>query len=231
MRGACILLVGFWIGITVPAAHAAREVQLLTEAATQGLSTAIRVNLQAQGNENGLGFSIVFDPAKFTYVTTVAGSNAAAATLSINTNLVSAGKVGVLLGLPVNITFTGQCELTRTTLIPNMAAVGSSAVTFGNSPIFSAVSDAAANEVPATFINNTITVNPLPTLSTVVSNDFFLISWPASAAGFNLQAASNSLSSSIWTNFSGTAFQTNGSNVLLTLPASPQTRLFRLQHP
>ena len=68
--------------------------------AQSGATVNVPVSLAANGNENGLSFSLNFDPTKLTYVSTALGSGASGATLLTNAAQAASGKLGVLLTLP-----------------------------------------------------------------------------------------------------------------------------------
>jgi len=101
-------------------------------------------------------------------------------------------------------------------------------VKFTNSPVLLAISDAAANELAAIYTNNVVTINPTPTLTPSLSDTNVVFTWPIWGTGFNLQATGDLTQP--WTNVVYTA-QTNGSNLIITLPIPIQGGYFRLQHP
>ena len=112
----------------------------------------------------------------------------------------------------------------------SLATTTNNAVAFADQPVIRAVSDSAANELSASYANSAVTVNPPPTLSISFTNGSATLSWPAWAAGFNLQGSLDNLLVPGCTNVSSTT-QTNGSNVSVTVPTQSQGGLFRLQHP
>jgi hypothetical protein len=197
-----------------------------------GLTVTLPVMLTSLGNESGVGFSLNFDPAALRYAGVSKGSAAAAATLNTNTLQASAGKVGLVLVLPAGSSFAaGTQEIVRVTFIAQGAVAGKYPVVLGDQPVWRAVSDATAQELPAVYVNNEVVVHASPALAIAQSGTNVILSWPSWAGGFTLQTADEMSGSP--TNWSNTAFagQTNGATVSVTAPASALTRFFRLFHP
>src|SRR5207248_2931227 len=67
-----------------PKGASARRVDVTNNVLAQNQSGTVSVNLEAQGNENALGFSVSFDPSKLTYVGASLGAGASGATLNVN---------------------------------------------------------------------------------------------------------------------------------------------------
>ena len=64
-------------------------------------ATAVPVRLTANGNENGVSFSLNFNTAQLTTPTVILGSGAAGASMLLNYGQTNSGRVGVALILPV----------------------------------------------------------------------------------------------------------------------------------
>lgn len=196
----------------------------------KGLNITMPVILQSQGNENGIGFSVSFDPTVLKYVSTVKGSADASATLLVNSNQAASGTVGVLVALQAGSSFTNgvQQEIARLTF-KAINSVSNGAVAFVNGPVLLSVSDPLANELAANYSNGAVTINPPPTLTADFSGPNATLSWPIWGTGFNVQATGDLLKQG-WTNVAYTA-QTNGNNIIITIPPPAQDSYFRLQHP
>ena len=78
--------------------------------AQSGATVNVPVALAANGNENGLSFSLNFDTTKLTYVSTALGSGASGANLLTNAAQAANGKLGVILALPPNQTFAAGTQ-------------------------------------------------------------------------------------------------------------------------
>jgi len=114
----------------------------------------------ANGNENALGFSLNFDPAVLTYASISPGSNAAGATLFVNTNQTAAGKLGVAVALPAEGTFaTGTQQVIQVGFTPAIVTNATSAIiSFGDVPVGRQLSDAPGNVLPATYGSGSVLI-------------------------------------------------------------------------
>lgn len=208
---------------------ALREVRVAGTNAIQGVAVTVPVSLQAQGNENGVGFTVSFDPAAFSYLATSLGNGAPGANFNLNTNQVASGKLGLVLVLPTGNNFAaGARELARVSLLPTV--VGSYPVILSDQLVLRGVSDAAAIELPTGYEAGTVVVNPHPTLLITRVGGNVALSWPALASGFNLQSSTNAALSGGWGDVLDTP-QAEGENLKVTLSLTDQTKYFRLRHP
>jgi len=207
-----------------------RTINIAAGTGVKGLNLTLPVMLQSQGNENGVGFSVNFDPAVLKYVSTTKGSADASATLLVNTNQAALGTLGVMLSLQPGNSFTNgaQQELAKLTFTA-LTSASNRPVTLVNGPVLLSISDPLANELAANFSNGSVTVNPPPTLTAGFFGPNATLSWPVWGTGFNVQATGDLLKQG-WTNFSYSA-QTNGSDIIITIPVPAESGYFRLQHP
>ena len=127
-----------------------------------GQNGTVTVQMDAQGVENSLGFSIQFDPARLTYVTAALGGGATGASLIPNTSQAASGQIGYLIGLNAGVTFpSGTLDLLVLTFTPISGTSGAPvALTIGNTPVFFEISSAEGNPVTATSTNGTVCVTP-----------------------------------------------------------------------
>jgi len=191
----------------------------------------VSVDFDAQGDENGLGFTFVFDPAAFTFAGAAPGSGAGGVNLNFNTNQVGAGQLGVLLALaPRGVFAAGMKELVKVSLVP--LSPGLFPLTFTDQLVTRCVSDASANELPVGYLGGSVTVsplNPLPPLAIARMSNTVVLAWPAWAADFTLQTSAGGAGfSRNWTDATGTV-QTSGGQLNLALPISSQAEFFRLR--
>jgi len=198
----------------------------------QGQSGSVSVQLEAQGNENALGFSLSFDPAMLSYTGAGLGSGASGATLNVNASQAGSGRLGFALALPTGSSFAaGTQELVKVTLRASTDTAGATLISLVDQPVPRDVSDPVASELSATYLNATVTVNPVPTLSIARSGTNVALSWPPWATNFNLQEAVGALRpANSWTNLPVTVLASNGQNVV-TLPISRTNTFYRLYHP
>jgi hypothetical protein len=88
-------------------------------------------------------------------------------------------------------------------------------------------SDSANDYVWSTRITELVTT-PLPLLSIKPTGTNVTVSWPTGLTGYQLQVATNLVSSITWSNVTQIP-QTNGAQVSVLLPASAKRQFFRLK--
>ena len=133
-----------------------------------GRETALSISLVGTGSENGLSFSLSFDPARLTYLGQTLGAGAVGTGLFVNTNLVSVGELGVLLAKPAGQSFAaGSNELARIRFLLSSSSA-TTTVSFADAPLGREVVDAAANVLCANYSNAQVVITPLflPTILT-----------------------------------------------------------------
>jgi len=201
----------------------------------QGESTTVAVLLDAQGDENAVGFTISFDPVAIEFAGVALGDNAATGTLQSNPAQAGAGRIGIALALPTGTTFSpGPKEILRFTFSASSASASSFPITITDQIVTRCVSDVLAWELPVSFVNGTLTIDPIltsPLIAISPSGTDVVLTWPLAAANFTLQSldSTNGLSGN-WSNTPVT-LQTNGNTVVATLPATNESRFFRLIYP
>ncbi len=179
-----------------------RTLRVANKTVQAAVTNTISVQLDAQGDENALGFSLSFDPVALQFVSVSAGSGVAAPGSLFNTNPdhVATGKLGIALALPQGLTFTpGTVEVAKISFAVAPSAAGTSNVVFVNSPILMEVSDVAANALATTYTPGTVTISPFPPvlrINAVGTN--VTLAWPVVSSNYVLQA-SDAVSGS-WSN-------------------------------
>ncbi|MDB6058112.1 MAG: Conserved repeat domain protein, partial [Verrucomicrobiales bacterium] len=213
-----------------PRVPTTRAVTLQT-GSTNGPTNVVSVQLNSQGDESAIGFSLTFDSSLVRFAGAALGSNASGASMNVNASGATNGNLGVALELPFGKTFTaGAREVVRLSFVPIVYSPGNSNLTFTDSPVIREVSDATANALSANYVNNTLsTIGLLPVL--YISQDGagnVTMSWAAAANGYGLESVSDL--STNWLPVSTTAV-TNGANVFVTQPAATNQLYFRLHRP
>ena len=129
------------------------------------------VEMDAQGNENAVGFSLNYNSAALRFVEARLGSGSTVAAFLLNTNLTGSGRVGFALSQNFNQTFpAGTRSLVEVGFTPVSASAGINAVTFGNSPIAQEISDVLAQLLSADYRGGNVTIivpNRAPTLDPI----------------------------------------------------------------
>ena len=150
--------------LTVTNATTQRTVLVVDANSSPGVLVNVPVVLAARGDENGVAFSLAFDPALLTYQSNTLGSDmASGSTLTVDTNSAPTGALGVQAALSPSGTFpAGNGQLAIFTFRVSPAIVGNTnvAVTFANSPTVQDVRTANAIALPATFTGGNVSVTP-----------------------------------------------------------------------
>jgi hypothetical protein len=206
-----------------------RQVTVTSALVRNGQTGTVAVDLLAQGNENAIGCSLSFDPTVFTFAGASTGSGTAGATVNINTNQANAGKLGFVLALPTGKTFpTGTLELVKLAFQAGSTASGTYPVTLGSSPVPREVADTNAVALTTDYINGTLALNLLPSLSIVATNQQITLAWPSWASGFFLQESTTlSPPGQNWSNAPIVGLISNNEN-LVTIPISSTNKFYRL---
>jgi hypothetical protein len=208
-----------------------RQVRIANVNLVQGQPGVVSIYLDAQGDENAVGFSVAFDPTALTYVSASLGADAPGATLDINTNQASIGKAAFVLALPIGSSLTmGTKEVLKLNLGSTPSATGLYPIMLTDQPVIRQVVDTSATPVTTTYQNGSISLNPPPSLSATLSQQNINLSWPVWATNFVLQEADGTLLPSLtWSNVPTPLTITNNEAVV-TLPVNGAVRFYRLQH-
>jgi len=146
---------------TSPAANivlqsaSARTVRLRETTAAVGQTNLVWVELDAQGDENALGFSLQFDASRLRFLSASLGSGATSASLMVNTNQLGTGNIGVAMALSAGRTFIvgTQTLLEARFVILTPSSDTTALVGFSDMPIAREVVSVEARSLPATFAN------------------------------------------------------------------------------
>jgi hypothetical protein len=196
-----------------------------------GQTGVVSVVLKGIGNESALGFSLAFDPERFSYVSASKGAGSGSATLNVNTTQIANGKLGVALGLSSGTLLAGNNEVMKLTLraLPGATTTGATAIGFEDLPVPREISDGAALPLVSAYESGWITVHPFPVLGIASSGGNVVLTWPGWATNFTLQAA-DTPGFSGWTN-SGTTPTIVSGEFQVRLPAEAQALFYRLVQP
>ena len=133
-----------------------------------GQTNRMLILLESLGDESAVGFSIAFNTNLLRFVGAELGvdsTNVNASVPLVNLDEIATfGRVGVALGLDIfgGVTYPEGTNVIFEVLFTPVAGVtsGVSSVVFTNQPFDTALSDAEANDAPATFIGATVTIQP-----------------------------------------------------------------------
>ncbi len=218
----------------LPAGSPARTVTVISTNAVRGQACQVSIQLNSQGNENALGYSVNFDPTVLSFVSASLGAGATGATLNVNANQAVSGTVGLALALPIGSSFTAASqEVAKLKFVVAASATNGTSISFSSTPVVKAVADAEANTLSAIYLKGTVTISSSESSSPMItisqSNGKLILAWPASATGFNLES-NPSLVSSNWAGVSVTPV-TNSTTISVTIPTSGTQKFYRLHHP
>jgi hypothetical protein len=197
----------------------------------RGQTNSLTIQLVAQGDENALGFSLYCESNLLSFVEAHLGRDAPGALLNVNTNQAANGRLGIAFSLPAGQTIKAG---TNDVLLVSLAALSGTAsasttINFDDTPIVREVVDTLANPLPALYVSGTITLNVVaPSLNLTRSGSQFIVSWPASATNYVLEAAITLPASNTWTTV-GAQPVVDGDQNKVTVPMSNGNKFFRLR--
>lgn len=151
----------------------ARTVRVRPDLFSRGRENELIIELVSRGDENALGFSLVFDTSQMSYLRALPGTDASGGILNVNTSQLAQGRVGVGLALPTSQSFpSGVRQIVRLVFnVPNGGTVNTTTIGFIDQPIMREVVDPAANILQANYVAGEVRLDPpadlLPTLSNV----------------------------------------------------------------
>lgn len=116
---------------------------------------AVPIELVANGNENGLSFSLRFDQNRLTFLNADLAPGAAGTPFLVNSAKASNGVVGVVMALPAGGGFPeGTNDLLRINFSTRVSSVDSAVfLQLTDNPTQRQLSDAGANLLPVTWVN------------------------------------------------------------------------------
>lgn len=178
MKGA-LVITGIFLMILVSPWIQAQEsvVRVLEHPLELDATEQIDIQLQALGNENGLSFSIVWNPEHINVLNISEGAGLAdrSGTLVLNENQRSDGRLGVSMVLSPGDTFPlgDHIILSVSLTVLGTVDVSSVGLGFGDSPVEREVGDEQANILSSRFIQSPnlvvdrqLAIQPVPTQTT-----------------------------------------------------------------
>jgi hypothetical protein len=120
------------------------------------------IELNAEGNENAVAFTLNFDASQLTFTNVALGPDGTGAILNLNTSQVDQGRVGVSMALPSGQTIAaGVRRILRLNFtVPQTSAVNATSISFVDSPVAREVIDVAAASLTADFTAGEIKLIP-----------------------------------------------------------------------
>lgn len=164
-----------------------------------GEELKVPVVLNAAGGEAGVGFSLRFNPEILSFRGAVVGTDAASATLDVNSYSASVGRVGFALAVPNGFTFGPGTKQLLTLSFAVVSGGGKAwSFTFTDDPIIRDVASGDAESLPTVYSGvNVDTGSVAPSITYTSSNGGVLLSWPSVDSGYQLEYA-DSLAPGAW---------------------------------
>ncbi len=218
-------------GTATPQIGNPRTITASSGAAQAGQPCQVSIQLNSQGDEAAMGFSVTFDSTVLTLAGVEQGGGAGGTLFNVNTN--QPGVVGLALTLPIGSTFAAATqELAKLDFIVAPAAAGPTTISFAGQPVIQEVASSVAVALPTAYVIGRLDITPLvvaggPTLSVSAGNGNVTISWPAAATGFVLESTDDPLSGD-WASVNATP-ATNSTSITVTVPANASQQFYRLR--
>jgi uncharacterized protein (TIGR03437 family) len=135
-----------------------RLVRVVSAGGRAGGTVSLPVELEAQGDESAVGFSLSYDPTVLTGPQVVIGGGAGGASLSVNTSSTARGLLGILVGLPAGRSFTSGTKQIAVVTFQVAPGVGTTTtrVDFSDQPIVRELVDSQARRLAASFTGTAI---------------------------------------------------------------------------
>ena len=143
------------VGRALPRATAVTRTLRVTGALVPGQRNDLTVELESDGGENGLGFTLAFDPAVMTFESVRIGDAVPGLSLLENSTQAATGRVGVLLTMPTGQSLPAGIKKVvklRVSLAPTVSATNS-AVQLVDSPTTRQLVDTNAVVLPTVYQN------------------------------------------------------------------------------
>ena len=204
-----------------------RVLRIISQSVVPGESVTVQVQLEGQGDENALGFSVGYDASRLTLKRVTLGSGAAGATVNVNTN--TTGRVSMAILFEGGGTFRlGRQEVALLEFSTGLGFEGSSALSFGDMPVWREVSSTQAEPLATTYESGAISANAgVPTLEISPSGSVIKLSWPLGQSTYVLEKTPG-VASGAWSGVTGQR-STNASTVSVTVPLGNAPAFFRLR--
>lgn len=130
-----------------------RIIRVVDAIGQRGQQIKLTVEIDAQGDENAFGFSIVFDAAQIGYLGASLGPDAATGTINVNNSQAGQGRIGMAIAFPTGQAISQGKRAIAT--IDFVIAAGSTSdffsIAFGDAPVVREVVNANADILPVTF--------------------------------------------------------------------------------
>jgi hypothetical protein len=210
------------LGVTVPT----RVLQVARVSGQRGQKISVPVQLVCTTNENAIGLTINYNPARLTLTGVALGANMPGGRLNLNSNLL-AGKVGLTLALsPGDSLSAGTNQVAVLQFAATANAACAVALTLDGSVVVLQVADKTANVLAASYVNGAVVLPAQPTMQITRAGEALQLSWPAGLGSYQVYSANTPAGP--WQPVA-VVVSTNGLDATVSVPASNQQQFFRLE--
>ncbi|MBM3881077.1 MAG: hypothetical protein FJ387_15375 [Verrucomicrobia bacterium] len=129
----------------------ARLVRCADAKVVLGQSFSLPVELLGAGDENAVGFSLAFDPARLAYRGIELGEGAAGAALQVNAAQADQGLLGIVLAKPAGGSFAAGASVLIQARFTAIGSSGATGVRFSDQPAAREVASVTAEVQPAAY--------------------------------------------------------------------------------
>lgn len=149
-----------------------RVVRVVAVSGAPDTDVNVAIEVDSQGGETAISFSLNFDPTKLS-ITTISGTNnnpdvmsgsdAPFSTRTVNMSQAASGRIGLLQTFNGSLSAgTRQILVFRFRILP-AAAQGATAITFGDVPVLRSMTNEQAQALDATYTGGNVTITgPMP---------------------------------------------------------------------
>ena len=213
---------------TVRKSNDPRSLRIVGNTLLQGQSASVPIVLSSVGDENALGFSLVFDTNLMVFAGASLGNGCNGATLYVNAAQAGSGRLGFALALGAGSVFpAGDNEVLKISFATKSTGAAACQVLFQDEPVPRDISGSNAQGLPAEYLGGTFYVTPPPSLRIGdTGNGSISLAWPAWATNFTLQATPV-LQGTGWTNLVASPGITNN-EYRVVLPTAGSGLFYRL---
>ena len=139
-----------------------RTLQLGEVRVWQNGEIELPVQLSSKGDENALGFSLTFDPARLSYRGATTGNGANGAIMQVNAQAASIGLVGLALANSTGQHFSIGAQEVARLRFQALSATGTVPLSFSDKPVFREIVNVTAAPLSMAYLNGTVAVIASP---------------------------------------------------------------------
>jgi uncharacterized protein (TIGR03437 family) len=142
------------------AAQPTRALRIVSTALARGVQGSVVIEIDAQGNENGIGFSLNYDAAQLNFVNAALAPEAGAPAFNINATQAGNGRLGIALAYAAGQSIAaGKRKLfTLNFNVAANASANTTTINFSDQPVAREVVNPNAQTLTAEFSAGTITL-------------------------------------------------------------------------